>query len=42
VDLRMVIYSLGLVLLMLYKPSGLLGRREVWQLGWWKKLRGRA
>ncbi len=42
VDLRMVLYSLGLVLLMLYKPQGLLGRREIWQLAWFKKLRGRA
>lgn len=42
VDLRMVIYSLGLVLLMLYKPQGLLGRKEIWQTGWWKRLRGRV
>ena len=34
-DLRMVIYSLGLVLLMIYRPQGLLGRQELWQR--WKK-----
>jgi branched-chain amino acid transport system permease protein len=36
VDLRMVIYSLALVLLMLYRPGGLMGRRELWQLKWRK------
>jgi branched-chain amino acid transport system permease protein len=38
VDLRMVLYSLGLVLLMLYRPSGLLGRQEIWQVGWVRRL----
>jgi branched-chain amino acid transport system permease protein len=37
-DLRMVIYSLALILLMLYRPQGLLGRDEVWV--WWKKRKG--
>jgi len=32
VDLRMVLYSLSLVLLMLYRPRGLMGRSEAWQL----------
>ena len=32
VDLRLVLYSLGLVLLMLYRPQGLLGRKEIWQI----------
>lgn len=32
VDLRMVIYSLALILMMLWRPSGLMGRREIWQL----------
>jgi branched-chain amino acid transport system permease protein len=36
-DLRMVIYSLALILLMLYRPQGLLGRDELW--AWWKKRR---
>ncbi len=31
-DLRMVIYSLLLILLMLVRPSGLFGRQEVWEL----------
>lgn len=32
VDLRMVIYSLALIAMMLWRPSGLMGRREIWQL----------
>ena len=31
-DLRMVIYSAALVLLMLYRPRGLMGREEIWTL----------
>jgi branched-chain amino acid transport system permease protein len=34
-DLRMVIYALVLIVLMLTRPQGLLGRREIWDLiGW--------
>jgi branched-chain amino acid transport system permease protein len=32
VDLRLVIYSLALILLMTLRPSGLLGRKEIWNL----------
>jgi branched-chain amino acid transport system permease protein len=32
VDLRMVIYSLLLILMMLLRPQGIFGRRELWQL----------
>jgi branched-chain amino acid transport system permease protein len=32
VDLRMVLYSLLLIMLMLARPQGLLGRRELWQM----------
>jgi len=32
-DPRMVIYSLLLIVLMLTRPQGLLGRRELWQFG---------
>ena len=37
-DYRMIIYSLILILLMLVRPQGLLGRQEVWDL--WRKSRG--
>jgi branched-chain amino acid transport system permease protein len=32
VDLRMVIYSLMLILMMLLRPQGIFGRRELWQV----------
>jgi branched-chain amino acid transport system permease protein len=38
-SLRMVIYSLALIALMLLRPRGLLGTREVWD--WWRKRRAR-
>jgi branched-chain amino acid transport system permease protein len=37
VDLRMVIYSLALVVMMLMRPEGLFGRKEIWQLAWKRK-----
>ncbi|MBX7232278.1 MAG: branched-chain amino acid ABC transporter permease [Bdellovibrionales bacterium] len=37
IDLRMVIYSLVLILMMILKPSGLLGSREWNQLLWWRR-----
>jgi len=38
VDLRMVLYSLSLVLLMLFRPGGLLGRGELWTQPWARRL----
>ena len=38
-DFRMTLYSMTLILLMLFRPEGLLGQREVWDL--WKKRRAR-
>lgn len=32
VDLRMVIYSLALILMMLLRPKGMFGRRELWEV----------
>ena len=32
VDLRMVIYSLALILMMLLRPKGMFGRKELWEL----------
>jgi branched-chain amino acid transport system permease protein len=37
VDLRMVIYSLALIVMMLMRPEGLFGRKEIWQLAWKRK-----
>jgi branched-chain amino acid transport system permease protein len=41
VDLRLVLYALGLVLLMLYRPQGLLGRQELWQTRIFHRLKAR-
>lgn len=32
VDLRMVIYSLALILMMMLRPKGLFGRKELWEM----------
>ena len=32
VDLRMVLYSLSLILMMLWRPKGLFGRKELWEM----------
>ncbi|HET9869896.1 MAG TPA: branched-chain amino acid ABC transporter permease, partial [bacterium] len=37
VDLRMVIYSLLLILIMILRPQGLFGRREIWQMVKYKR-----
>jgi len=37
IDLRMVIYSLLLILMMLLRPTGIFGRQELWQMNWFKK-----
>lgn len=41
-DYRMLIYSIVLILVMIFKPSGLLGRYEVSLYGFIKKLRGKG
>jgi len=40
-ELRMVIYSLMLIILMITRPQGLLGTRELDIRGWLQKLIGR-
>jgi branched-chain amino acid transport system permease protein len=40
VDLRMVIYSLALILLMILRPSGIFGSRELTETRWFKRLGG--
>ncbi len=37
VDVRMVIYSLLLILMMILRPAGLFGGRELSQLKWWRR-----
>lgn len=40
IDLRMVIYSLMLILLMLTRPNGLFGRREIFEISFFRRLLG--
>ena len=40
-DFRLSVYALLLVLLMLLRPHGLLGAREVWDAAWVRRLRDR-
>jgi len=37
IDLRMIIYSLLLIILMLTRPTGIMGKREIWELIPWPK-----
>lgn len=39
IDLRMVIYSLLLIVLMLTRPNGLMGTKELSDLSFWKKMK---
>src|SRR5690349_6431821 len=41
-QLRMVIYSVALIVLMLVRPRGLFGTREAWELFPWRKRRERV
>ena len=36
---RMIIYALLLVVMMIVRPQGLFGTREIWTLGLWRRLR---
>ena len=40
-DYRMVFYALSLILVMILRPEGLLGTRELWEL-WPRKRKGGA
>ena len=37
-DYRMILYALSLILIMILRPKGLLGVREVWDRQWWRSL----
>jgi branched-chain amino acid transport system permease protein len=39
---RMVVYALALIVVMIVRPQGLLGIRELWELQPWRKTVGRA
>jgi branched-chain amino acid transport system permease protein len=37
-EYRMIFYALALILMMILRPQGLMGLRELWELSWWRKL----
>jgi ABC-type branched-subunit amino acid transport system permease subunit len=37
-DYRMIIYALALILVMLLRPQGIMGVKELWETSWWRKL----
>ena len=40
-DYRMILYALSLIMIMILRPQGLLGVREIWDLKWFAWLRPR-
>jgi branched-chain amino acid transport system permease protein len=36
-DLRMIIYSLALILMMILRPQGLFGLHEIWEFRPWRR-----
>jgi branched-chain amino acid transport system permease protein len=41
-EFRMPIYALALILMMILRPQGLLGLKEIWEMPWFKRRRGKA
>jgi branched-chain amino acid transport system permease protein len=41
-DYRMIFYALALILMMILRPKGLMGIRELWDVSWWRRLWRRA
>lgn len=41
-EYRMIIYALALILVMILRPQGLFGIKEIWETDLWMKLRGRS
>ena len=41
-EYRMIIYALALILVMILRPQGLFGIKEIWETELWMKLRGKS
>lgn len=41
-EYRMIIYALALILVMILRPQGLFGIKEIWETDLWLKLRGKS
>lgn len=35
---RMIIYALALIMMMILRPQGLFGIKEIWETSWWRKI----
>jgi branched-chain amino acid transport system permease protein len=35
---RMIIYALALIIMMILRPQGLFGIKEIWETSWWRKV----
>ena len=40
-EYRMIVYALALIIVMIVRPQGLLGIKELWELSSWRKLGAR-
>jgi branched-chain amino acid transport system permease protein len=40
-EYRMIIYALALILVMILRPQGLFGIKELWETGPWQKMRSK-
>jgi branched-chain amino acid transport system permease protein len=36
-DYRMIVYALALILVMILRPQGIMGVKELWELSWWRR-----
>ena len=37
-EYRMIAYALALIIVMLVRPQGIMGVKELWETGWWRRL----
>jgi len=36
-DYRMIVYALALILVMILRPQGIMGVKELWETSWWRR-----
>ena len=37
-DYRMIVYALALIVVMILRPQGIMGVKELWETSWWRRL----
>ncbi len=40
-EYRMIVFALALILVMIMRPQGLMGVKELWETSWWRKVAGK-